>query len=707
MQPLRIFLGDLTYTTLSLANESFPLNIGYIAAHCKKVFGDQVELTLFKYIHDLERAIQEAPPDVLALSNYPWNHSLGRELMAWTRTLRPDTLCVMGGSNIAHNATEQALFMDRCDELDAHVYLEGEHGFANLIERVRAAAHPSTRREALASAPIPGCLTRDNDRGFVRGPFVNRITALDDIPSPYLEGFMDPFFDGKLSPMMETNRGCPFTCTFCHQGTDLYRKINFFSTERVIAELNYIADRVPAQVHNLMFCDPNFAMYSRDSEICDAIAEIQSKQSWPKDIFASTGKNKKDRIATSLKKLNGAMQMWISVQSMDKTVLENVERGNIRLDAMLSLTDMLHEQGTPSKSEIILGLPGETLESHTRGISELVSAGIDTISTYQLMLLDGSKMNTPPEREKWAFKTGYRVLPRDFGKLANGKNVVEIEEVVVATKDLSFEDYIAARKLHLILAVLYNGKGYASLFKYLAEQDADVFELFRLALERIESAPEQVQNLMDQFEAETRSELWDSPESLREFVNDDANFERMVNGDVGANLLQKFVAVSLIEATDGWTEYLFSIATEVLKGKPGDIQQALDCIQKYCKARVSKIFSVDRCNSNTTVLTHNIDGWMADPEQRPLTDHIYGAPQFRTFRISNEQLSLTEDYLKRFGASHQGIGKALTKMNIVHIWRESTPIATRDRPANERYNRSFFHISTNRIGWRVGQSLNL
>jgi radical SAM superfamily enzyme YgiQ (UPF0313 family) len=673
MQPLRIFLGDLTYTTLSIANESFPLNIGYVAAHCKKVFGDRVELTLFKYIHDLERAIKEAPPDVLALSNYPWNHSLGRELMAWTRTLRPDTLCIMGGSNISHDASEQAVFMARATELDAHVYLEGEHGFANLIERIMTAVDPSDRREALNSAPVSGCLTRDNDNGFVRGPLETRITALDDIPSPYLEGLMDPFFDGKLSPMMETNRGCPFTCTFCHEGTSLYRKINFFSTERVLAELNYIAERVPPQVHNLMFCDPNFAMYPRDIEICEAIAEIQAKQNWPTDIFASTGKNKKDRIAGSLKKLNGAMQMWISVQSMDKTVLENVKRGNIRLDAMLALTDMLVEQGTPTKSEIILGLPGETLESHTRGISELVAAGIDTISTYQLMLLDGTEMNTPSEREKWAFETGYRVLPRDFGKLSNGKNVVEIEEVVVATKDLSFEDYIAARRLHLLLAVLYNGKGFASLFKYLAEQNADVFELFRMAVDRIDTAPQQVKDLVLQFEAETRSELWDSPEALREFVSDDENYDRMVAGDVGANLLQKFVAVSLVEATEGWTQYLFAIANEVLQDKTSEVQQALDSIQNYCQARVSNIFTDDRHEPVSAVLTHDIDGWMTDPQQGPISDHINAAPQILTFRVSDDQLALTKDYLERFGSNHQGIGKALTKMNIVHVWRHSSP----------------------------------
>jgi radical SAM superfamily enzyme YgiQ (UPF0313 family) len=679
MKPLRIFLGDLTYTTVSLANESFPLNIGFVAAYCKQVFGAQVDLRLFKYVEEIEAAIEEAPPDILALSNYPWNHSLGRELMAWTKTLSPHTLCVMGGSNISHDIAEQARFMARCTEVDAHVYLEGERGFSNLVQRALDAGDVRSMREAVCAAAVDGCLTRDADDAFVRGELVPRLKALDELPSPYLQGFMDPFFDGKLSPMVESNRGCPFTCAFCHEGTDLYRKVNFFSTERVVAEIRYIADRVPEQVHNLMFCDPNFAMYARDIEICEVIAGLQETKGWPRDIFASTGKNQKDRIAAGLNKLNGAMQLWISVQSMDANVLKNIKRDNIRLDAMLELTETLAAQGTPSKSEIILGLPGETLQSHLRGISDLVTAKIDSICAYQLMLLDGTEMNTPSERERWGFQTGFRVLPRDFGKLRSGKNVVEIEEVVVATRDLSFEDYIAARRLHLILSVLYNGKGYAALFDYLAERGVDVFHIFEAVLHRIDTAPEAVGSLVRRFEEETRGELWDSEQALRDFCADDESYERLVEGEVGANLLQKYVALSLLDASEGWTEYLFGVVREVLDEQGhADAAVELSSVEAYCRARVTGIFSPSRAQPISVVLHHDVDAWRASEDGSKLSAHLLAAPAEFVFRISEVQLARTRDYLKRFGSTHQGIGKALTKMNIIHIWRSCEGIRQAD-----------------------------
>jgi len=75
-RPLKIYLGDLTYTTVTLATEAFPLNVGYIASYCKKLFGDNVEITLFKYIDEIDKAvnlsIQLLNGHVLVLQIHVW-----------------------------------------------------------------------------------------------------------------------------------------------------------------------------------------------------------------------------------------------------------------------------------------------------------------------------------------------------------------------------------------------------------------------------------------------------------------------------------------------------------------------------------------------------------------------------------------------------------------------------------------------------------
>ena len=111
MRPLRIYLGDLTYTTLSLATDAFPLNIGFIAAYTQKIFGNQIDLKLFKYVGDLENAINENPPDILGLSNYPWNFNLGLEFFRMIRELSPRTIRVMGGPNIPQEDEDRMHFI--------------------------------------------------------------------------------------------------------------------------------------------------------------------------------------------------------------------------------------------------------------------------------------------------------------------------------------------------------------------------------------------------------------------------------------------------------------------------------------------------------------------------------------------------------------------------------------------------------------------
>lgn len=674
--PLRIYLGDLTYTTLSLATDAFPLNVGFIAAYAKKIYGTDVDIRIFKYIPDLEQALTENPPHILGLSNYPWNFNLGLEFFRMAAEISPQTICVMGGPNIPLEDEPRKQFIRRYPQIDFYAYLEGEEAFSNLIAR---AIETGVDRVKMKSSPIDGFIHRVGESEVLCGTLLPRRRDLDEIPSPYLTGLMDKFFDGILSPMMETNRGCPFSCSFCHEGNSLISKVNHFSLERVKAELDYIADavsRAPNFTSNLMFADPNFAMYERDYEIVEHIEKIQQKYNWPRSIFASTGKNRKERIAKALRKLNGSMSMWMSVQSMDPTVLREIQRENISTDQMLALASVYQEFGLPTLSELILGLPGDSYERHVNSLSAVVDAGIDIIDTYTCMLLNGTKLNSEFSRATYNIGSHFRVLPRDFARLSNGRIAVEIEEIISSTNTMSFEDYREARKLHLMVAVVYNGAGFGPLLRFMRHKKVPIIQFLQRLVAEMDEAPESVQKIFASFMRLTKDELWNSEEELRKFIYEDGNYDRLLKGEIGINLIQTHTAMSLA-AIDEWTRYIFRVADEILAphigNEPGEAEFLSD-VKTFCAGRTHNIWGATADDDNPTAMfRYDVDRWIHAPLSAPLSEFKLEEPDSVAFGFSAEKQLERAALIQRYGTTPTGIGRIIIQMGRNRIWREPLP----------------------------------
>ena len=676
VEPLKIYLGDLTYNTISLSTEVFPLNIGYIASYCKKQFGNKVDITLFKYIEELEDAIENSPPDILGMSNYAWCHRLGLEMFRIALQKNPQLITVWGGPNFPQDIPSQEKFMKSFPEVDVYVPIDGETGFSNVVSFVLESNSKKEVKKKLNEKPIDGCITRDTNGNLQYSNPVIRINELDEVPSPYLTGILDKFFDGKLSPMIQTNRGCPFTCTFCTDGSEFVKKVNNFSLDRVKNELEYIAKHVPEKIHNMTISDLNFGMWPRDLEICDIIGKVQKEYGYPRLIQSTTGKNKKERIIESVKKLDGALRVMMSVQSMDKQVLGNIRRENISVDTMIDLAPAIKESNLSTTAEVILALPGETYESHIKTLRDLVSVNINYIRPYTLMLLNGSQLNTPVEREKWGFKTKFRILAKDFAKLSNGKKVIEVEEVVVGTNTLSFDEYVELRTLAFIMFVTNIGLVYDPIVKFLREKKVDVFELFFRTLKYKNSAPQKISNVIQEYQQETIKELWDSPEEIEAHFQDDKEYEKLLEGRAGINVLQHFQAVIMFNHMKDWTEYTLKIASELLKENTNfdeNLQEQFKEIANYCRGLSFNPLGEDREKVNPEFsFGYDIKKWLIDDSQLELTDFKFDLKKKIVFQFSDEQFKLVQDGLDQCGETMVGKSRIFRWIPPNSIWR--TPL---------------------------------
>ena len=158
---LKVFLGDLSYINdENRFNLFVPLNIGYVASYAKTMFGEQVEIKLFKDPNKLLEKLGEEKPDVLGLSFSYWNTKLNHVVSKKAKDLLGNKITVVwGGPSVDTDSSQQKGLFRRFPNVDAFVTNEGELGFANLVEK-----RLGVNKDDLWSDPINGLVHLNQDQ---------------------------------------------------------------------------------------------------------------------------------------------------------------------------------------------------------------------------------------------------------------------------------------------------------------------------------------------------------------------------------------------------------------------------------------------------------------------------------------------------------------------------------------------------------------
>ena len=236
--------------------------------------------------------------------------------------------------------------------------------------------------------------------------------------------------------------------------------------------------------------------------------------------------------------VKGAIRLSGSVQTLDPTVLENVKRSNISADGLMQLAMDAAEIQADSRSEIILGMPGESLETHFTTNKTIVDAGFNKIENYQLMLIPGTEVITPETLKNFEMQVRYRILPRCFGYYEILGKIVyaaEIEKICASTNTLSFDDYLQCRKLHFIIHLFYNDGFFSTLVKFIKSLNLSVFDWLKLIFEQELSG--NVKKIFDSFLDDTKNELYEDRNELYKLTQRREIIDSYIKGELGYNLL--------------------------------------------------------------------------------------------------------------------------------------------------------------------------
>jgi tRNA A37 methylthiotransferase MiaB len=385
--------------------------------------------------------------DVVGLSIYAWNAKTSLEIARRLKQERSDVTLVFGGPHVPNDSET---FLRAHSFIDYAIHGEGERPFLALLEQLPGGDGRS----------VSGCSFIGADGTYIKTNRAARILELESIPSPFLTGIFDRLMDEGPTQewigLWETNRGCPFACTFCDWGSATASKVTQFSLDRLKRELEWFSTK---NVPYVYCCDANFGILKRDEEIAEYAATLKKKTGFPRALSVQNTKNAVERAYKAQKILSDSglsRGVTLSMQSLNQLTLSNIRRSNISLDAFNDLQRRFTRDGIDTYSDLILGLPGETYDTFVDGTCRLIANGQhNRIRFNNLSILPNAEMSEAGYRAKYGLQTVESTLIALPGQKTAGDDVDEVQELVVATSTMPSLAWRRARVFAWLTTLLY------------------------------------------------------------------------------------------------------------------------------------------------------------------------------------------------------------------------------------------------------------
>jgi radical SAM superfamily enzyme YgiQ (UPF0313 family) len=420
-------------------SEGMPLlSLGLVMAHAAAVDGGRLSQT-YQFVPDwcdqtVPALTGDEPPAIYLFSNYIWSHAWNVVRSAEVKQKSPHSLTIHGGPNTPKYSADLETFFAANPHVDIAVHGEGEATFAALLDALQGQVGDGPPRLSVLR-DVPGLTFRDGHE-IVHTGKRDRIANLDGIPSPYLTDLFDSVGDVETTLMtIETNRGCPYGCAFCDWGSATLSRIRKFELDRVFHELEWCAKH---KVRTIFCADANFGIFARDVDIARKIVELKEEYGYPMVWESSYAKNTVKHLREIIEILTrgGVLSTGtLSLQSVDQPTLDAIQRSNIKVEKYDDLAVEFANQGLPLVVELMMGLPGSTLQSFTADLQQTIDREVKARANPTEVLMN-SPMNAPDYKEQHQIET-LRPVYHDW----TTKNGVRKKALVVSTSSFTRDEY--------------------------------------------------------------------------------------------------------------------------------------------------------------------------------------------------------------------------------------------------------------------------
>lgn len=368
---------------------------------------------------------------VWLFSNYMWSIDVNMQISQAVKQHHVGNFTIHGGPSTPDYQKACEDFLTEHTSVDIAVHGEGEITITEVVESLRAIKATSSmhKRSIQADyrrlAEVKGITYRESmTNRLIRTGARERMKTPDSVPSPYLSGLFDEYQGRVEAAIIETNRGCPYGCTFCDWGSATNQKIRKFDLQRVKDEITWIGKN---NIRVMWIADANYGLYDCDIEISQFIVDTKAKYGYPQEIVVNYTKNSTWRLVEIIKIFTAGGiigQGIISIQTTDEQTLDVINRKNIRTQRYDELAQAFTDLNLPLSTDLMIGLPGMTVASFTADLQRYIDMDV-SVKAYPTQLLPNSPMAEPGYMAKYEIKTDehsfltstYSYTPQDMKRM--------------------------------------------------------------------------------------------------------------------------------------------------------------------------------------------------------------------------------------------------------------------------------------------------
>lgn len=327
-----------------------------------------MEFTINQPTLDILGAILARNPVIVGFGVYIWNVDETTRLVADLKRIAPHITVILGGPEVSYETEQQQI----CQLSDYMITGEADLAFAELCGRLLSVADAS--QELIHSLPTEVRRCR-----IIHAP----VPDLNHLTLPY-----DLYSETDIAQRViyvEASRGCPFTCEFCLSALEI--PVRQFRLELFLAAMDQLLAR---GTRLFKFVDRTFNLNIRVSL---AILEFFLERYQP-GMFLHF-ELIPDRLPETLKDViarfpAGALQFEVGIQTFNDSVSELISRRQDNHQVEQNLTWLREHTSVHVHADLIVGLPGESMESFAAGFDRLVHLAPHEIQVGILKRLRGT-----------------------------------------------------------------------------------------------------------------------------------------------------------------------------------------------------------------------------------------------------------------------------------------------------------------------------